>query len=184
MKRRQAASPARIGTQKEEGRQARAVDRTQPAFNQSAGARAASGRPSLVLAKANVWRHTLILTGELNHRSAHTLEREIERLCEQGVSGITLDLRELEEIDPTGVAVIVFRSGLCKQRGYDFSLIPGPERVRRAFEEAGAGDLLPARQDELAGSLSSTAPTTTPDAPCEVPRLTDPRRVRHAAVPR
>ena len=183
MKRRQAASPARIGTQKEEGRQG-VVDQTHLAFNHSAGARAASARPSLVLAKANVWKHTLILTGELNHRSAHTLEREIERLCEQGVSGITLDLRELEEIDPTGVAVISFRSGLCKQRGYDFSLIPGSERIRRAFEEAGAGDLLPARQDELAGSVSSTDPTTTPGAPREVPQLTDPRRVRHAAVPR
>ena len=184
MKRRQAASPARIGAQKEEGSQARVVGQTAPGFNQSAGARAASARPSLVLAKANVWRHTLILTGELNHRSAHTLEREIERLCEQGVSGITLDLRELEEIDPTGVAVIAFRSGLCKQRGYDFSLIPGPERIRRAFEEAGAGHLLPARHDEVAASLSSTGPTTTPDAPHEAPRLTDPRRVRHAAVPR
>ena len=43
----------------------------------------------------SVWMHTLILTGELTHGSAHTLEVEIERLFKEGVTGITLDLRQL-----------------------------------------------------------------------------------------
>ena len=91
--------------------------------------------------------HTLILTGSLDRGSAHTLEAEIERLCEEGVAGITVDLRELDHIDPIGVAVLAFRCGLCIRRGYDFALIRGSRAIGRAFEQAGVSELLPF-QDE------------------------------------
>lgn len=97
----------------------------------------------LVLTSVNTWNHTLILTGELTHRSAHALEVEIERLCEEGVTDITLDLRDLVRIDPVGVAVIAFRCGLCEKRGYGFRLIRGSHSVQRAFDQAGVTALLP-----------------------------------------
>jgi anti-anti-sigma factor len=106
---------------------------------------------SLVLTSVASWSHTLILTGELTHRSAHALEVEIERLCEKGVTDITLDLRELKRIDSVGVAVIAFRCGLCEKRGYGFTLIRGPRPVQRAFEKAGLGEMLPF-EDEPAGA--------------------------------
>jgi anti-sigma B factor antagonist len=87
--------------------------------------------------------HTLVLLGALDSVSACTLEAAIERLCESGARGITLDLRKLNRIDSTGVAVIAFRSKLCKRRGHDFTLIPGPRRIQRAFELAGVVDSLP-----------------------------------------
>jgi anti-anti-sigma factor len=87
--------------------------------------------------------HTLVLTGSLDRGSVHQLETEIERLCEEGVTGITLDLRGLTYIDAIGVAVIGFRCGLCRRRGYDFALIRGPRLVQRAFEQAGVSELLP-----------------------------------------
>ena len=93
--------------------------------------------------------HTLALVGELTHRSAHTLELELERLCEEGVAAIVLDLRQLEHIDPIGVAVIAFRCGLYKRRGLGFMLIPGSRRVQGAFERAGVVDL-PFQLDEVA----------------------------------
>jgi anti-anti-sigma factor len=99
--------------------------------------------PGLVLTSVNTWSHTLILTGELTHRSAHALEVEIERLCEEGVTDITLDLRGLTGIDPAGVAVIAFRCGLCEKRGYGFKLIRGAQHVQRAFERAGVLAMLP-----------------------------------------
>jgi anti-anti-sigma factor len=99
-------------------------------------------RPRLRLADASVRAHTLVLKGELNHGSAHALEAEIERLCDEHVTGITLDLRELEAIDATGVAVIAFRSGLCKRRGFDFAVIQGPREVQSAFEQAGVAESL------------------------------------------
>jgi anti-anti-sigma factor len=109
---------------------------------------AAAGKPDLALANANLRTHTLILTGDLNRRSAHTLEAEIEHLCEEGVTGITLDLGGLEHIDWTGVAVIAFRCDLCKRRGYDFALIPGAPSIQRAFEQAGVVDSLPFQHDD------------------------------------
>jgi|SRR5436190_10022030 len=103
----------------------------------------ASGRPNLRLAGVSAWTHTLSLTGELNHRSAHMLEAEIERLGEEGVDRIILDLRRLKGIDATGVAVVAFRCELCKRRGNDFALIRGPRSVQREFERAGVAERLP-----------------------------------------
>jgi anti-anti-sigma factor len=94
--------------------------------------------------------HTLILTGSLDRASAHTLETEIERLCEEGVTGITLDLRQLDHIDAIGVAVVAFRCGLCQRRGFDFALIRGSRSIGRAFEQAGVSDLLPFQDEQTA----------------------------------
>jgi hypothetical protein len=55
----------------------------------------APARPHLTLASAPVWRHELTLTGTLDHRSAAELEEEIECLCQEGVTILTLDLRQL-----------------------------------------------------------------------------------------
>ena len=87
-----------------------------------------------------------------NHRSAHVLEAEIDRVCEEGVTGIIVDLRGLTDIDSSGVAVLAFRSGLCRRRGYDFTLSPGSAAIHDAFEQAGMLDLLPFEADELAAS--------------------------------
>jgi anti-anti-sigma factor len=105
-------------------------------------------RPRLTLANARAWRHTLILKGKLDQGSAPELEEEIECLCEEGVTTLTLDLRQLEEIDSTGVTVIAFRSAVCKRRGHDFAVIPGSRVIQRALAEAGATDLLTPEQDE------------------------------------
>ncbi|HXB17032.1 MAG TPA: STAS domain-containing protein [Solirubrobacteraceae bacterium] len=112
-----------------------------------------AGERGLVLTTVDTWNHTLILTGELTHRSAQSLEVEIERLCEEGVTDITLDLRDLERIDPVGVAVIAFRCGLCEKRGYGVRLIRGPRGVQRAFEQAGVIEMLPFKvEDDIAAA--------------------------------
>lgn len=83
--------------------------------------------------------HTLVLAGELDRVSAPVLETEIERLCEQGVVALTLDLRTLSEIDAVGVAVIVHRCGWCARRGCRMSVLAvdaGP--VQSAFAKADA----------------------------------------------
>ena len=144
------ASAVDIGTRNEDGAAERPASRAPTAFNKNTRGKAGSSERSLVLASVTVRMHTLVLTGELDHRSAHALEAEIERLCEEGVTGITLDLRELTSIDSIGVAVITFRCGLCKRRGYDFALIPGPRDVHRVFEQAGVVDLLPFQEEEVA----------------------------------
>jgi len=122
----------------------------------------AAGKRRLALASVRTRAHTLVLTGELTHRSAHTLEAEMERLYEDGVTGITLDLRDLTYIDSIGVAVIAFRAGLSERRGYDFELIQGPRMIHDAFQEAGLADLLPFRRDEIVTPQSSQLPASSP----------------------
>ncbi|HEY4451213.1 MAG TPA: STAS domain-containing protein [Solirubrobacteraceae bacterium] len=131
------------------------ANRTRTAPNGNGRSRSPVREPRLVLASASVWTHTLVLTGGLDHRSAHALEAEIERLCEEGVTGIALDLRELSYIDSIGVAVIVFRCGHCRRRGFDFTLVPGSPEVQSAFERAGVSDALPFRRPELVASQAA-----------------------------
>lgn len=137
-----------------------AVDRSSRRYSKGVRKRPAEDRAGVVLKSVSVWTHTLILTGELTQRSAHSLELEMERLWEQGVTDITLDLSQLSRIDATGVAVIAFRSGLCERQGYGFTLIPGSRLVHEAFERAGMSEVLPFQEDEIAARrrrLSSSA---------------------------
>ena len=122
---------------------------THPGFEEDLRTQPALGEPTLVPALPIARPHTLILTGELDRGSAHALEAEIDRLCEEGVTAITLDLRGLTYIDAIGVAVIAFRCRLCQRRGYEFALIPGPQLIQRAFERAGVTDQLPFQEDAV-----------------------------------
>lgn len=130
----------------QEDRGARAK-RARTPFAATRHVRASRIEREVTLASVEEWTHTLVLTGELTHRSAHRLEVEIERLCAEGVTGITLDLRELTYIDSIGFTVIAFRSRLCKRRGHDFALIPGSPLMRRAFEQAGVEQVLDGTSD-------------------------------------
>jgi anti-anti-sigma factor len=120
------------------------------AFARNGRAWPTSNQPHPRSESVSIWMHTLVLTGELTYHSAHTLEVEIERLFEEGVTSITLDLRQLTHIDPLGVAVIAFRCRLCQRQGHGCLLIPGPPFVQRAFAEAGIIDQMPFLEDEVA----------------------------------
>lgn len=120
-------------------------------------------RPHLTLGGPPVWRHKLILTGKLDHRSAPELDEEIECLCQEGVTILTLDLRQLDAIDSTGVAAIAFRGAVCKRLGSDFAVIPGSHVVRRALAEAGATDLLTPGPNE---SVVHRFPSRAADGSC------------------
>lgn len=126
------------------------------------------GHAHLTLTSEPLWSHKLILTGSLDHRTAAELEDEIECLCEEGVTTLTLDLRRLGVIDSVGAKAIASRGAVCKQRGRDFAVIPGSPVVHRALAEAGAESLLagdPSQTDALRraviASASSSQDTST-----------------------
>ena len=129
------------------------------AFDRNTRAWPTHNQPHPRSESVSIWMHTLVLTGELTYHSAHTLEVEIERLFEEGVTSITLDLRQLTHIDPLGVAVIAFRCHLCKRQGHGCLLIAGPPFVQRAFAEAGVIDRLPFLEDEVAARRLRAART-------------------------
>jgi anti-sigma B factor antagonist len=112
----------------------------------------AAARPAVRERRARQTRgatHTLVLIGELDRASTHTLEAEIERLCDAGISALTLDLSKLSGIDSTGVAVIVFRHKWCGRRGCELALIAGSSAIQHAFELAGAIDRLSFKESEV-----------------------------------
>jgi anti-anti-sigma factor len=125
-----------------------ASDRTRDSDGEANLSVAAHSQPQLTLASTPVWRHRLILTGRLDCRSASELEEEIECLCQEGVTILTLDLRQLDAIDPTGATVIAFCGDACRRRGHDFAVIPGSHVIHRALAEAGATDLLKSDPNE------------------------------------
>lgn len=162
MKRHLTASTVGVGARKDRRagngeERSSSARRTRTPFSATTPLRLASIGRDVASAHVDEWTHTIVLTGELTHRSAHTLEVEIERLCAEGVTGITLDLRDLSYIDAIGVAVVAFRSGLCKRRGYDFALIPGSPLMRRAFEQAGVERLLADGEGEAAARVRPLA---------------------------
>jgi anti-anti-sigma factor len=159
MKRHRTAAGIPLVARTERGVMQAAATRTDTVHRRSAPTQSRARKPSLTLASPSVRTHTLVLTGELDRRSAPMLEAEIERLYEDGVASLTLDLRELTYIDSIGIAVIVFRCGLCKRRGQDLALIPGSRFMQHAFEQAGVSDLLPFRDDRI----------TTPRPPAAMP---------------
>lgn len=101
--------------------------------------------------------HTLVLVGELDRRSAATLEAEIEWAYDAGADAITLDLSGLTYIDVSGVAVVEFRRGWCERRGCRFALIPAAPPVQRAFERAGTIEALPFVEADDALLLTAAA---------------------------
>ncbi len=110
-------------------------------------------RPQLTLASAPAWNHKLVLKGTLDRRTVVELEDEIECLCEEGVTLLTLDLRQLDAIDSTGAKAIACGGVACKQRGRRFTVVPGSPAVNRALADAGAEGLLAAG----AGAAGSSA---------------------------
>jgi anti-anti-sigma regulatory factor len=123
-------------------------------------------RAHLTLAGTPAWRHKLVLTGRLNQRTAVELEDEIECLCEEGVTILTLDLCRLDAIDSVGAKTIALRGVACKRRGRDFAVVPGSPVVYRALAEAGAESLLSGDPGEtgvlrLATMTSDSSPRDT-----------------------
>ncbi len=168
MERHLTASAVNVGTRSERSGAASVTSRTRTAFDRGIRPKTTTNAPSLKLAGVSAWQHTLILTGALDHHSAHKLEAEIERLCEEGVTSITLDLRQLTYIDSIGVTVIAFRCGLCKRRGFDFAVIPGSPVIHRAFERAGVTELLPfAEESQTSRLLPALALRERPRDDCE-----------------
>ena len=73
--------------------------------------------------------HTCLLTGRLDRASAPAFAATIVQLCEEGATGVALDLGNLKFVDSAGLDAISLARDLCESHGCDFSLTP----LSRAF---------------------------------------------------
>ena len=84
MKRHKMAMAASVGAYDDGPIGAVATQAQTAAYEKTRDTSPASSEAGFVPASVSIREHTLILTGELDSSSAHALEAEIERLCEEG----------------------------------------------------------------------------------------------------
>jgi anti-anti-sigma factor len=79
--------------------------------------------------------------GELDLSTVDVVERELDELRDAGFADIVVDLRGLEFIDSTGLALLIrwHRQAL---HDLEFSVIAGPLAVQRVLELCGLQDTL------------------------------------------
>ncbi len=82
------------------------------------------------------------MRGTLDEDLTAELEEELECLCEEGVTSVVLDVRELRALEPLGAQAIAAGGAFCRQRGRDLQVISGSPDVEQLLSRVGAGDLL------------------------------------------
>ncbi len=88
-------------------------------------------------------RHELVLSGELDLAVAAGLQATVLGMCDEGVTGILLDLTQLTFMDSTGLQAVLHAQELCAEHGCDFLVRPGSGQVQRLLELTGTSAVLP-----------------------------------------
>lgn len=99
-------------------------------------------------------RCTLALAGELDMANAKTLEAQLEEAERAGASVIVLDMRDLEFIDSTGIALLVATHHRLNEGDERFLLVPSEAQgVSRVMSVTGIDATLPSGPpDEAEGT--------------------------------
>jgi anti-anti-sigma factor len=84
----------------------------------------------------------LALSGELDLAGAPELSAALNDAKDAG-RVLTVDLRELEFIDSSGLGVLVRFNNAALSAGYTYAVIAGPPQVHRAFVLSGLDQALP-----------------------------------------
>jgi anti-anti-sigma factor len=106
--------------------------------------------------------HTIALAGEADLLGSPKIEAALEEACSGESRLVVIDLRGLTFIDSSGLHTLITGHELCRARGQELRIIPGPANVQRLFELTGMKDVLPIAEDELL--LDSEPPSAAPRA--------------------
>jgi anti-sigma B factor antagonist len=82
----------------------------------------------------------LRLIGELDLVAVEPLQVELDRLCSKGLTSLTVDLRELDFVDSTGLHLLMRLRTQCERRQTELGLVPGPPAVQRLFRVTGTDE--------------------------------------------
>jgi anti-sigma B factor antagonist len=77
------------------------------------------------------------LVGELDLAEVEPLQAELERLCSNGLSALTVDLSGLDFLDSTGLHLLLRLRGRCERQQVGLQLVSGPPSVQRLFRITG-----------------------------------------------
>lgn len=88
--------------------------------------------------------YVIALAGDLDLTNASTLATELQRSDRTEAEKVIVDMRELEFIDSTGVAVLVTAWRRAEEQGRELMLVPSRlESVRKVFDLTGLNARLP-----------------------------------------
>jgi anti-sigma B factor antagonist len=111
-----------------------------------------SGHPYLTIEVERAQQaHTIVLSGEADLQSSPRIEAAIENASSNQAGLVVVDLRRLTFIDSTGLHAFANGHELCRARGQELRMIPGPAHVQRIFELTGMDEVLPFCDPEVAG---------------------------------
>jgi anti-sigma B factor antagonist len=79
----------------------------------------------------------LRLLGELDLAAVEPLQDELDRLCSNRLSMLTVDLSELDFVDSTGLHLLMRLRTRCERQQLGLRFIPGPPAVQRLFRITG-----------------------------------------------
>jgi anti-sigma B factor antagonist len=78
-------------------------------------------------------RVIVAFSGELDISRAEEVERELERIEQEGPTLLVFDLRGLEFLDSTGLRLLIGADSRARRDGRRVVIVPGPEKVHRVF---------------------------------------------------
>ncbi|MBV8951183.1 MAG: STAS domain-containing protein [Actinobacteria bacterium] len=87
-------------------------------------------------------RATVMLTGDLDERSAPKIRSYLDRVLLLCPRTVTLTLDRLRTCDPSGMALLGEYRGRAAREGWTFRLRAASRIVLAAAEQAGLGDVL------------------------------------------
>ena len=86
---------------------------------------------------------TIVLTGEADLLGAPNIEEALKDAAGADPELIVIDLKNLTFIDSSCLQALITGHELCRARGHELRILPGPENVQRLFELTGTNGLLP-----------------------------------------
>lgn len=85
---------------------------------------------------------TAVAEGTLNFFTSPELKKKLMAWIEPGVRSITLDLKNLPQIDSAGIAALIQASKTCAEHELNFHILNAPTSVRTIFAKSGLANLL------------------------------------------
>ncbi len=97
-------------------------------------------RPLEVHRRADPHGVVLVLEGEVDLGSAPKIEHELRKIQEARPERIVIDLRRLDFMDCTGLALMIRAQRTAQASGHRLALRRGPAQVQRLFQLTGLAD--------------------------------------------
>ncbi len=104
----------------------------------------------------------LHLTGALAAEASASARHQIAAAFAVGVTDLVIDLRDVEEVDPTGLGVLAGAARHLQRRGGQVRLVGAPSWLASKLRVNGLGELIssaPPRLTVLQGDAQEVPPT-------------------------